>query len=196
MQYTATSVSFATLALVGACTSTTSRGAVDPSATAEAPAREAITQKQVAGAQRAWCDALVGISKLGASGGDAKGMAIDVLSSAYGYDDGAVLFKPTLTHGAQTFRMDKQGALAYFVGDDPTYPDDHGFALKGWVSCMPEIRDWVTDGDIAFAMGNVHLVDAKGTAVTVDKTFGYKRDPAGNLKIVLHHSSLPYAPAE
>ena len=45
-------------------------------------------------------------------------------------------------------------------------------------------------------VGNVHFVDAKGSAVTVDKTFGYQRDPAGHLKIVLHHSSLPYTPAQ
>ena len=27
----------------------------------------------------------------------------------------------------------------------------------------------------------------------VDKTWGYVRGPEGNLRIVLHHSSLPYS---
>ena len=28
----------------------------------------------------------------------------------------------------------------------------------------------------------------------LDKSFGYKKDPEGTLRIVLHHSSLPYLP--
>jgi hypothetical protein len=53
-------------------------------------------------------------------GGDAKKVASQVLDSAYNYQDGNMtLFKPTLTSGAQTFRLTKQGALAYFVGGKP-----------------------------------------------------------------------------
>jgi hypothetical protein len=119
-----------------------------------------------------------------------------VLSTAYAYDDGPVLFKPTLAHGAQTFRMTKDGALAYFVGGDPAYPDDHGFALKQWVRCEPAIAGVVVQDGMAIAMGNVHLENAKGEKVMVDKTFGYRRDATGQLRIVLHHSSLPYTPAK
>ncbi len=92
--------------------------------------------------------------------------------------------------------MTKQGALAYFVGGDSSYPDDIGFALKGWVKCEPVIAGVVAHGDIAIAMGNVRFEDAKGNVATVDKTSGYLRRAAGDLRIVLHHSSLPYAPAE
>jgi len=119
-----------------------------------------------------------------------------VLSKAYDYDAGIVLFKPTLTFGAQTFRPTKQGALAYFVGGDPSFPDDSGFALKQWVKCESKIVGVVVHGDMALAMGNVHLEDAKGSKVTVDKTFGYLRQDDGSLRIVLHHSSLPYVPAK
>lgn len=173
-----------------ACTNTTTPGAEAPAA----PSRAPIAKADVEGAQLAWCDALLSIGKLGASGGDAKALASKVLSSAYAYDSGVVLFKPTLTFGAQTFRFDKAGALAYFVGGDAAYPDDKGFALKGWTSCRPEIRNWWTDGDVALAMGNVYFEDAKGTKVMVDKTFGYHRNAEGALQIVLHHSSLPYTP--
>ena len=138
----------------------------------------------------------MGIGKAGATGGDARGMASQVLSSAYNYDQGTVLFKPTLTHGAQTFRLDKAGAMAYFVGGDPAYANDNGFALKQWVNCEPKIVGVVTRGDMAVAMGNVHLTDVKGNQVKVDKTFGYVRGEDQNLKIVLHHSSLPYDPAK
>lgn len=114
-----------------------------------------------------------------------------MLDSAYNYSSQPVLFKPTLTHGKQTFRFDRQGALAYFAGGDPAYPDDAGFALKGWKTCRPEVRETFTRGSVALAMGNVYVTDAQGAEVMVDKTFGYVRD-GGSLKIVLHHSSLPY----
>ena len=123
-------------------------------------------------------------------------MASQVLSTAYNYDHGIVLFKPTLTHGAQTFRLDKAGALAYFVGGDPTYPDDRGFALKQWVRCEPRIVGVIADGNLAVAMGNVSFTDVKGNQVTVDKTFGYGRGADDRLRIILHHSSLPYAPSK
>ena len=53
----------------------------------------------------------------------------------------------------------------------------------------------VVHGDMAITMGNVHLEDVKSNKVTVDKSFGYLRHDDGTLRIVLHHSSLPYAPA-
>ena len=62
----------------------------------------------------------------------AKALAEKVIDSAYGYQMGAVLFKPTLTTNPQTFRTTRAGALAYFVGGDPSFPKDTGFALKGW----------------------------------------------------------------
>jgi len=39
----------------------------------------------------------------------------------------------------------------------------------------------------------VTFVDRAGDAVKVDKSFGYRRGAGGSLKLVLHHSSLPYA---
>lgn len=42
-----------------------------------------------------------------------------VLSVAYNYDSGKVFFKPTLAYGPQTFRNTKEGALAYFIGENP-----------------------------------------------------------------------------
>lgn len=172
-------------------------GCASTSARASAPSApsEAASLAQIEDAQRAWCDALLEIGRLGATGGDAAGFASTVLSTAYAYDEGRVLFKPTLTFGTQTFRMSKEGALAYFVGGDPRFPHDTGFALEPWVACRPVVQGVVVDGDIALAMGNVILTDRGGTDVTVDKTFGYRRAPGGALRIVLHHSSLPYTPA-
>ena len=43
-------------------------------------------------------------------------------------------------------------------------------------------------------MGWVLLTDKDGQVTKVDKSWGYKKDDSGVLRIVLHHSSLPYTP--
>jgi hypothetical protein len=43
-------------------------------------------------------------------------------------------------------------------------------------------------------MGRVMCTDKNGDVTKVDKSWGYKKDEAGTLRIVLHHSSLPYQP--
>lgn len=158
-----------------------------------------ITKAEVNAAQQAWCDALVAIGKTHTEGGDAKALASKVLSEAYDYDHGTVFFKPTLTHGAQTFRPTKAGALAYFVGGDPNFPDDKGFALKPWVKAR---YDNLGDGDegiqihgdIAITMGNVWVTAKDGTEVMVDKTFVFKKCDDGKLRLIVHKSALPFSP--
>jgi hypothetical protein len=155
-----------------------------------------ITEKMVNDAQKGWCGALVKINETKEKGGDFKKVASDIIDAAYFYQNGPVLFKPTLTTGEQTFRMDKEGAHAYFVGGNDKFKADKGFALKGWRKCESKPRAFVLDGDMALSMGNVHMWNDKGEETVVDKTWGYKLDKDGNLRIVLHHSSLPYKPAE
>lgn len=153
-----------------------------------------ITQAEVEAAQQAWGNALVAIStEYDTKGIDAaKKLAGDVLDTAYGYNMGPVLFKPTLTVAPQTFRTTREGALAYFVGGNPAYKDDKGFALNSWRSVKVENAGIVITGNSAILMGNVMITNAKGDVTTVDKTWGYVRDGEGKLRIVLHHSSLPY----
>ncbi|MBS1792887.1 MAG: phosphoribosyl-AMP cyclohydrolase [Acidobacteria bacterium] len=153
-----------------------------------------ITERMIADAQKAWCGALVRIGESKTKGEDYQKVASDVIDAAYYYQAGPVLFKPTLTTGEQTFRMDKEGALAYFVGGNEKYKNDNGFALKGWTRCESKPRGFILNGDLALSMGNVYLWNAKGEETVVDKTWGYKMDENGHLKIVLHHSSLPYKP--
>jgi hypothetical protein len=164
-------------------------------ASADAPVYNAnITETEVLGAQVAWCDALVAISREGASKGQsaARQMAKQVIDAAYGYSLGPVLFKPTLTEAPQTFRTTRAGALAYFVGGDPAFPKDTGFALKGWTACKAENAAIHINGDVATTMGNVMITGKDGKVTTVDKTWTFKKTDDGKLRIVLHHSSLPY----
>ena len=41
-------------------------------------------------------------------------------------------------------------------------------------------------------MGKVHFTGKDGKITSVDKTWGYVKDKAGALRIVVHHSSLEY----
>ena len=43
-------------------------------------------------------------------------------------------------------------------------------------------------------MGEYYFTTLEGTVAKVEYTFQYKRGADGNLKIVVHHSSLPYSP--
>lgn len=158
---------------------------------------QAITEAEVTAAQQAWCKALVDISTTGARQGQAaaKALAERVIDGAYGYQMGAVLFKPTLTVAPQTFRTTRAGALAYFVGGDPAFPKDSGFALKGWTKCEVANAAVFISGDSATTMGNVRITDGAGKVTTVDKTWKFVKDDAGRLRIVVHHSSLPFTGA-
>ena len=157
-----------------------------------------LTEAQVKAAQQAWGEALLAIAKANREDGAAKAkeVAAGIIDKAYGYQMGPVLFKPTLTEVPQTFRTTREGALAYFVGGDSNFPKDGGFALKDWHKYEIENAAIHINGDLALTMGKVRLTDGKGTVTEVDKTWGFQRDEDGALRIVLHHSSLPYtAPA-
>lgn len=171
--------------------------AAAPAASA-AVVRAPITVEEVNAAQQGWCDALLSIAKAHAEGGDYKAIATAVLSNVYNYDNGIVLFNPTLTFGAQNFRLDKEGAAAYFIGGNPKYPNDSGFALKPWVNCSytnaGNNEGVLIEGETAMTMGNVTLIDNKGAQTTVDKFFAFKRGADGKLKLIAHKSSLPFAP--
>ena len=166
----------------------------------EEGANSIITYDEVNAAQQAWCDALVKIGKLKEEGGDYKAYAEKVLSEAYNYDYGKVFFKPTLAFGDQTFRNDKKGALAYFVGGDPDYPNDKGFALTPWVKARYDNAGDHNEGiqiygSVAITMGNVWVTDKTGKEVMVDKTWVFKKGKDGKLRIIVHKSALPYSPS-
>jgi hypothetical protein len=156
---------------------------------------QALSEPEVTAAQQAWCKALTDISAAHDSGGQAsaKALAEKVIDAAYGYQMGAVLFKPTLTVNPQTFRTTRAGALAYFVGGDAAFPKDTGFALKGWKKCEVANSAIFIAGDSATTMGKVHFTGKDGKVTTADKTWKFVKDDAGKLRIVVHHSSLEFA---
>ena len=155
-----------------------------------------ITEQELTDARQIWGDALIAISKAFEEKGvdAARAVAGSALDAAYGFELGPVLFKPTLASGEQTFRTTRDGALAYFVGHSDEYPGDGGFGIKGWRSVFSETAATFIQGDVAMWMGRVTCTDKRGDITALDKSWGYKKDKLGTLRIVLHHSSLPYQP--
>jgi hypothetical protein len=164
---------------------------IAPSSLKTTIVNRSITESEVLAAQKAWGDALVSISTTYDTEGKdaAKALAGKVIDEAYGYQFGLVLFKPTLTTAPQTFRTTR----AYFVGDDPAFPKDKGFALNGWRKVESKNVGIFIAGDTATSMGKVTLTDKDGNVITVDKTWQFFKDDTGKLRIVVHHSSLPYS---
>ena len=154
----------------------------------------AISESAISTARQAWGDSLIALSKKYDEHGidAARSLAEKILEASYGYDLGPVLFKPTLSGGEHTFRITKKGALSYFVGHDPDFPDDAGFGIKGWCKVESKTAASFIEGDVGMWMGNFFFTNRDNEITTVDKTFGYKKGVDGTLRIILHHSSLPY----
>lgn len=155
-----------------------------------------ITSLDLLAARTLWGERKIAISKVYEEDGleAARSVAMAHIDANYGYGLGPVLFKPTMASGEQTFRPTREGALAYFCGHSDEYPLDGGFALLGWRAMDSVTSAEFIEGDVAMWMGWIILTNKAGHETKVDKSFGYKRDSNGVLRIVLHHSSLPYTP--
>lgn len=153
-----------------------------------------ITEKDVVNAQKAWGEGIVKIGEIYTSGGDYTKAAAEHIEKFYGYDMSKVLFKPTLAADKQ-FRRTFDGALSYFVGNNATYPEDKGFAIKPWINVRWENEGIINNdqGNMAVAMGNYYFKTQDGEEVKVEYTFAYVKDSNGDLKIVAHKSALPYS---
>jgi|TARA_B100001059_G_scaffold225985_1_gene253803 hypothetical protein len=140
--------------------------------------------------QKKWAK---GIVELGKSKGDivrSKKLATDFINSLYDFKNGTVQFKPTKASEFQ-FRNDFDSALSYFIGNNTDFPEDSGFALKPWLDVEFKNDSINLVDNVGIAMGNYFFTDLKGIKIKVEYSFVYKRE-GESLKIILHHSSLPY----
>ncbi len=153
-----------------------------------------ITASEVTAAQIAWGDGIVAIGAAFTAKDNYRDVAADHVRKFYKFEEGAtVLFKPTLASENQ-FRGNFEGALSYFIGTEGT--EDKGFAIAPYTSVRWENTGTVisADGSMAVAMGNYFFTGTDGNETKVEYSFAYTKDANGDLKIVLHHSSLPYSP--
>mmetsp|Transcript_5744 Transcript_5744/g.8173 ORF Transcript_5744/g.8173 Transcript_5744/m.8173 type:complete len:244 (+) Transcript_5744:44-775(+) len=160
-----------------------------------------ITKDEVRAAVRAWCDGIVDIGRVYKSGGDYKARAIQHIEKHYAFDSitegSKLLFKPTLA-SEYNFRSDMDEFISYFIGDG-VYSEDGGFAIKPWDAVRFDTFGTfiVPGGSSGTTSGIYHFTPsaAPDTEVKVEYTFQFirsKTDPS-QLKIVLHHSSVPFS---
>ncbi|MEO0809574.1 MAG: hypothetical protein AAFW82_02835 [Pseudomonadota bacterium] len=151
-----------------------------------------ITEQEVIEAQKKWADGIVAIGKFFQEKGDYKKRAAEHIHNLYAYGQGGVLFKPTLASDDQ-FRETFDEALSYFVRGKVS--EDQGFAIKPWSKVRFGEQKIFADSDSAVAMGNYYFTPTDSDEEKkVEYTFGYVKDAQGNLRINVHHSSLPYQP--
>ena len=142
--------------------------------------------------QKAWGDGIVAIASAHSNGEDYVSIARNHVETLYAYGLTNVLFKPTLA-AIEQFRPNFESALSYFVASNNECPEDKGFAIKGWTNVRFENADVILEDSTALAMGNYFFTTPEGDEVKVESTFGYIVYSSGNLRINLHHSSMPAA---
>ena len=158
-----------------------------------------VTEREVRAAQANWASAIKRISASYLKGGDFVKLAGEAAGELYGYGHHNVLFKPTKAAERQ-FRPTAEDALSYFVGGAAgpfAHDEDGGFAInggKGWKKVSFDNHAIALKGDVAIAMGNYYFTCATtGDEAKVEYTLGYQRCDDGEVRIFLHHSSVPFA---
>jgi len=148
-----------------------------------------ITEADIRAAQEMWGNAVV---QIGAAGDDAKKVAKQAAQTAYAFEYGPIMFKPTLA-SVEPFRPDLEGTLSYFVAGNDKYPEDKGFALKPWTNVRFDNHNVKIFGNKAIAMGHYYFTDTSGQETKVEYTKGYVKTTDGRVLLFLQDSSLPYS---
>ena len=153
-----------------------------------------ITVSDVIKAQNQWANGVVAIGRAYINHQNYNRVAQKMLHKlyAYNYKSGIVLFKPTKAKEIP-FRNTKESALSYFVGDNAKFKEDKGFALQPWVKVVFYNDEMYFHKNLAIVMGEYIFTSKNGSSAKVEYTFGYVKTKNGAVKIVLHHSSLPFA---
>jgi hypothetical protein len=156
------------------------------------PRKGDISEQEVRKALADWGNGLVSIAQ--ASAANRVTVATNVINAAYNYEEGIVLFKPTLA-AAAPFRTTFEGALSYFIGGNSAYAEDgSGFATNPWKSVAFDVDGRIIPGEHAVVMGYKYLMKTDDTVVTAHFSMVFVRDEeTGDPKIIQHHSSLPYS---
>ncbi|UAB80023.1 hypothetical protein INR76_07700 [Marixanthomonas sp. SCSIO 43207] len=152
-----------------------------------------INKQEVEKAQQIWGDGVVKIGSI-ENRQECEAFTEKFVDERYDFSNKEVLFKPTKTSHKQ-FRIHKDGAVSYFIGGNESFSEDNGFALQPWTKVRFENVSLILEENRALAMGNYFFTDTNGDETKVEYTFGYVKDTNGELKIDVHHSSLPFNPA-
>ena len=141
--------------------------------------------------QKKWGSIVIEIGKAYKKKESLENLTSELLHNIYAFNHCEVLFKPTLAKHNQ-FRSTKDEFLSYFLGQNKVCDEDSGFALKGWRSIEFENYKIIEQNNQLLAMGNYYFKDIEDKLLKVEYTFGFIKVSNNELKINLHHSSLPY----
>lgn len=150
-----------------------------------------LTKEDILKAQEAWGDAIVKIGSVKNNRALCEKETEGLLVKLYAFEKDEILFKPTKAALIQ-FRPTKEGAKSYFIGGSDNFAEDHGFALQPWTKVRFVNSGIILEERRAIAMGNYFFTDLNGKETKVEFTFGYLLNDKGELKIDLHHSSIPF----
>ena len=146
-------------------------------------------EEDIINIQKEWASGIVKMGKLSNDRDSLESFTSDFLDKIYDFDN-QVLFKPTKAANEQ-FRNSKGSAYSYFIaGDNRECQEDNGFALSNWTEILFDNSNIIINEDIAIAMGN-YTFKNEASKIKVEYSFVYK-NYGNEIKIILHHSSLPY----
>ena len=146
-------------------------------------------EEDIINIQKEWASGIIKMGKLSNDRDSLESFTSDFLDKIYDFDN-QVLFKPTKAANEQ-FRNSKGSAYSYFIaGDDRECQEDNGFALSNWTEILFDNSNIIINEDIAIAMGN-YTFKNEASKIKVEYSFVYK-NYGNKIKIILHHSSLPY----
>ena len=146
-------------------------------------------EEDIINIQKQWASGIVKMGELSNDRDSLESFTSDFLDKIYDFDN-QVLFKPTKAANEQ-FRNSKSSAFSYFIaGDNRECQEDKGFALSNWTEIFFDNSNIIINEDIAIAMGN-YTFKNEVSKIKVEYSFVYK-NYGDEIKIILHHSSLPY----
>ena len=146
-------------------------------------------EEDIINIQKEWASGIVKMGELSNDRDSLESFTSDFLDKIYDFNN-QVLFKPTKAANEQ-FRNSKGSAYSYFIaGDDRECQEDNGFALSNWTEILFDNSNIIINEDIAIAMGN-YTFKNEAIKIKVEYSFVYK-NYGDEIKIILHHSSLPY----
>ncbi len=147
--------------------------------------------KEIFDIQKQWANYIVEIGKSYLNKQDYIILTERFLDDLYCFKLGKVLFKPTKASHKQ-FRNKKEEFISYFIGHNKISDEDKGFALEPWKNIYFENFDIIAFDNIFLSMGNYFFTNYEDKNLKVEYSFGYILDSKSKLKIIFHHSSLPY----
>tara|TARA_B100000989_G_scaffold196872_1_gene148684 strand:- start:934 stop:1401 length:468 start_codon:yes stop_codon:yes gene_type:complete len=141
--------------------------------------------------QKKWADYILAIGKAHKKNENFDHLVAELLDEVYAFQYSDVLFKPTLARINQ-FRSKREEFISYFIGENKVCSEDKGFAIKEWQSINFENFKIIGNSDYILSMGNYYFEDSNNKILKVEYTFGFIKIKKNELRINLHHSSLPF----